>query len=539
MLSLEPTDDLAKPAFHDVDGCTKWLSQLQLTNIGMAQGNLRKQIDELNRYAMKGEARLSVLEMLRDPVAQLQSDFAKRLVGKPLPLTDDEHMLLTALNSLWQAMQNGYLRCLQSAQAGDTHMEKRRAMLWQRSLYYSMQQIAEFTRAGYEPDRATWQQFHALYQNIESAGLQNEAVKDDRFRSGQAFNCQTLYLTILLMHRARLLGLTREQRHTAEHWLMLWSDTLTLMSRCTATKEDAPPLVVDLEGYRGLQSAAHARASASMRCLPMVPLSKQIRIKTILLQQGQTPKKVELDTDLSGKDCIDLLGKLHQCWCEARSDTLVEMPRETSSVHMCVGLEKIYSHISGKSFKPVKDVAKAMKDAQTQIATFGRVLDETGQHNLKELGFLPEEWLVEENSLLRGKLLRLAPTGDRMAAHHIISVFPPDSTAHKAGVIDLIEVAHSGQLYVAVHYLPGQPQAAIANAAESPQPMIKSGSAPCLMLPAMEKLRIPASLVLPRDWFQAGREIELTLADRSKQKVKLGISVERGVDYERVSFKPA
>jgi hypothetical protein len=110
---------------------------------------------------------------------------------------------------------------------------------------------------------------------------------------------------------------------------------------------------------------------------------------------------------------------------------------------------------------------------------------------------------------------------------------------HKAGVIDRIEVAHSGQLYVTLHYLPSQPQAVIANAAESSQAMLKSGSVPCLMLPAMEKLRIPASLVMPRDWFQAGREVELTLVDRSKQKIKLGISVERGVDYERVSFKPA
>ncbi|MBU0689416.1 MAG: hypothetical protein KJ850_04450 [Gammaproteobacteria bacterium] len=536
MLSLEPTDNQATPAFHDVEACKKWLSQLQLTNIGMAQGNLRKQIEELNRYAMKAEARFSILELLRDPVAQLQSDFAKRLIGKPLPLTDDEHLLLTALTSLWQAMQNGYLRCLQSA---DTHMEKKRAMLWQRSLYYGMQQIFEFTRAGYEPDRATWQQFHALYLNVESSGLKNETVKDERFHNKFPVNCQTLYLAALLMHRTRLLGLTREQRHTAEHWLLLWADTLTLLPRCTATKEDAPPLVVDLEGYRGLQSAAHARASTGMRCLPMVPLSKQIRIKTILLQQGQTPKKVELATDLPGKECIDLLGKLHQCWCEARTDTLIEMPRETSAVNMCVGLEKIYSHIAQKPFKPVKDVGKAMQDAQTQIATFGRVLDETGQHNLKELGFIPEAWLVEENTLLRGRLLRHSPTGDRMAAHHIISIFTADSPAHKAGVIDRIEVAHSGQLYVTVHYLPGQPQAVIANAPESPQAMLKSGSVPCLILPAMEKLRIPASLVMPRDWFQAGREIELTRVDRSKQKVKLGISVERGVDYERVSFKLA
>ncbi|MDD2700385.1 MAG: hypothetical protein PHH36_04015 [Sideroxydans sp.] len=539
MLSLEPTDDLAKPAFHDVEGCKKWLSQLQLTNLGIAQGNLRKQIDELNRYAMKGEVRLDILELLREPVAQLQSDFSKRLIGKPLPLTDDEFLLLTALVSMWQSMQNGYLRCLQSAAAGDAHMEKRRAKLWQRSLYYGMQQLVEFTRAGYEPDRAAWQRFHALYLSIEAAGLQNETIKDERFHDRFPHSCLTLYLSTLLMHRARLLDLTREQRRTAEHWLLLWADTLALMARCTATKEDAPPLVVDMEGYRGLQSAEHARASAGMRCLPMVPLSKQIRIKTILLQQGQTPKKVELDTGLPGKDCIDLLGKLHKCWCEARVDTLVEMPRETSSVHMCVGLEKIYSHIAGRPFKPVKDVSKAMQDAQTQIATFGRVLDETGNHELKELGFLPEEWLVEENTLLRGRLLRYSPTGDRLAAHHIISIFTADNPAHKAGVIDRIEVAHSGQLYATVHYLPGQPQAVIANAAESSQAMLLSGSAPCVMLPAMEKLRIPASLVMPRNWFLAGREIELTLVDRSKQKIKLGISVERGVDYERVSFKPA
>ena len=539
MLSLEPTDDLAQPAFHDAEGCRKWLSQLQLTNIGMAQGNLRKQLDELNRYAMKGETRLAILELLREPVAQLQSDFSKRLIGKPLPLTDDEHLLLTALVSLWQAVQNGYLRCLQSAAAGDAQMEKRRATLWQRSLYYGMQQIAEFTRAGYEPDRAAWQRLHALYLSIEESGLQNESVKDERFHDRFPHSCQTLYLATLLMHRARLLGLTREQRHTAEHWLLLWADTLALLPRCTATKEDAPPLVVDMESYRGLQSAAHARASAAMRCLPMVPLSKQIRIKTILLQQGQTPKKVELATDASGKECINLLGRLHQCWCEARADTLVEMPRETGSVYMCVGLEKIYARIAGKPFKPVKDVGKAMQDAQVQIATFGRVLDETGQHDLKELGFLPEDWLVEESTLLRGRLLRHAPTGDRMAAHHIISIFTADDPAHKAGVIDRIEVAHSGQLYVTVHYLPGQPQAVIANAAESAQAMLQSGSAPCLILPAMEKLRIPVSLVMPRDWFQAGREIELTLPDRSKQKVKLGISVERGVDYERVSFRPA
>ncbi len=537
MLSLEPTDDLARPAFQTAEQCRQWLGQLQLTNLGLAQGNLHRQITELNRFPMHADERLRILEVLREPLAQLQKDFAKRLIGKLLPLTDEESLSLTALIGLWQAMLEGYLRCLQAAEAGDAHMAKQRAMLWQRCLYYARQQLAEFTHAGYEPDRQAWQRLHAIYARLEAAGLQDEHVKDAQFHGGLPARGQAIYVATLLMHRARLLGLSRSQAQLVERWLLQWQDTLRLQPRCTASKEDAPPLVVDLDGYRGLQSAAHARASASMRCLPMVPLSKQIRVKTILLQQGETPRKVELETDMSAKDCAALLGRLHQCWCEERTDTLVEMPREAASVYLCAGLEKIYSQIARKPFKAVKEKGKTSQDAQQQIATFGRVLDETGQHDLRELGFLPEEWLMEEDSLLRARLLRSSTQGDRLAANHIVSV-AHNGTPLKAGAIERIEVTHSGQLYIDVHFLPGQPQAVIAQAAphgQSPH----SGSAPCLLLPAMEKLRIPASLVLPRDWFVAGRELELTLPDHNKQKVKLGISVARGADYERVSFKPA
>jgi hypothetical protein len=51
----------------------------------------------------------------------------------------------------------------------------------------------------------------------------------------------------------------------------------------------------------------------------------------------------------------------------------------------------------------------------------------------------------------------------------------------------------------------------------------------------MAKLRIPASIVIPRDWFQTGRNLDFILRDRPKQKVTLGISVEKGNDFERVS----
>jgi hypothetical protein len=41
-----------------------------------------------------------------------------------------------------------------------------------------------------------------------------------------------------------------------------------------------------------------------------------------------------------------------------------------------------------------------------------------------------------------------------------------------------------------------------------------------------------------RDWFGIGRRIELSIKEGSKQDIVLGISVEKGHDFERVSYTP-
>jgi hypothetical protein len=537
MLPLEPTDDLAQPAFKDAASCTQWLSQLQLTNLNLAHGTLRKQLDELNSCPIKGSDRLQTLEVLRETIAVVQNDFAKKLIGKKLPLADDEFLLLLSLSSLWQSMLNGYLRCLQSAEMGDKALAAQTALLCQRCVQYSSLQIGDFLRAGCEPDGKTWQQLHSLYAHIESLDLQNEAVRDERFYAGHPITCRTLYAKTLLMHRARLLGLSRNHWHIAERWLSLWGDAITIEPRCSISKDDAPPLGVDLAGTHALFRARPDLAATSMRYLAMVPLSKLIRVKTILLQQGQTPQQVDLGSELSSKEGVTLLNQLHACWCEARPDSMADTPREASIIHLCVGVEHIYAQIAHKPFKPVKDTAKASQDAQHQIETFGRVLDDTGQHAYKELGFVPEEWLVEEDSLIRAHLLRKTSVGERLANQQLVSVFTPNSTAHKLGFTTLVNVTRTGHLYIGLRYLPGQPQAVIVRG-NADSELLQSGSAAALLLPAIEKLNIPASLVLPRDWFKTGRTLEMMLADLGKQSVTLGFSVEKGSDFERVSFTP-
>ena len=534
MLSLEPTDDLAKPVFKDAASCERWLSQLQLTNLNLAHRTLRTQLDELNRYPMRGKDRLQTLETLRETLNTVQADFAKKLLGKKLPLADEEFTTLIALPSLWQSMLNGYLRCLQSSEAGDSSLASSVALLWHRCLMYSSFQLGEFMRAGCEPDGRSWQRFHAIYALIEKQGLQREVIADKYSRSGRAISCLTLYVKTLLLHRARLLGLRRNQWHIIDHWLDHWGEAFTVEPSCSMSKGDAPPLAVDLVGTRGLIAVQRATSAASMRFLAMVPLSKLIRVKTILLQQGQTPRQNALGDELTSQECINLLNKLHACWCEPHAESLADEPRDGRTVQLCSSLENIYAHIARKAFRQPDTTGTADKEAQKQIETFGRVLDETDRHNLSELGFLAEEWLVEEDGVLHARFLRKSKVGMRLGLNQIVSVRKPDASTYKLGVVTLAIVTRNGQLYIGARYLPGNPQAVIIRGSERDN--LVSGSAAALALPEIANLRIPASLVIPRDWFHAGRDLELTLPENQKQKVVLGISVELGNDFQRVSY---
>ncbi len=537
MLPLEPTDDLAKPAFKDEASCAKWLGQLQLTNLNLAQGTLRAQIDEFNRMPLRGKDRLHTLEALRETVATLQADYVKKLFGKKLPLADEEFTVLIALSNLWLSMLNGYLRCLQSRDAGDSSLSSEGTLLAHRCLLFSALQLGEFLRVGCEPDGKSWQRFHTIYAHIEEQGLQLQAVVDKHNRTGHPVSCRTLYAKVLLLHRARLLGLSRSQWQIVDRWLDQWGDnTFTVEPRCSMSKEDAPPLAVDLAGPHGLVPIQRATSAASMRFLAMVPLSKLIRVKTILLQQGKSPQQLDLGSDLNSKDCIDLLNKLHACWCAQHAESLADEARDAPFVQFCNGIENVYAHIARKPFKQPGSAGIADKEAQKQIETFGRVLDETDRHNLSQLGFLAEEWLVEEDGLLHARLLRKTTAGERLGLNQIICVHKPNATTYKLGVTTLVSVTRSGQLYIGVRYFPGVPQAVIARGSASGSYL--SGAAAALVLPAMENLRIPASIILPRDWFQAGRPLELALSEGQKQNVILGISVDKGNDYERVSFTP-
>lgn len=536
-LPLEPTDDRAAPAFRDAASCAQWLGQMQLTNLHAAHAVLRKQVDEFNRYPMRGLERMHTLELLRETVSSLQGDYAKKLIAKKLPLSADELAVFVAINGLWQGMVTGYQRCLQAYIAGDAQLSALGALLCQRCLLYSGLQIHEYLCAGYEFDGKLWRQLHALYRFSEERSLHLVEVPDNLGGNTRATTCRAVYTKRLLASYAHRANLTRSQVQMLERWLQQWSADITVERSFTNSRGDAPPLAVDLESPHGLQPLRHVSQSDNARYLAMVPLSKLLRVKIILLQQGQSPQQQELGDGCSKTDCIEVLGFLLQRWCEGRGDRATENGERQQQAELCYGMESCYAHTANKPFRPPGKDTGVDTIARKQIESFGRVLSDTDRHNLSEMGYALETWRIHDASVLGAQMLREGISGARLGPNQLAAVRTGSAETFVLGAVSWVTVAQTGQLRAGMRYFPGTPQP-VAMKATGVNLTVSEKHVAALLLPAMETLKIPASLIAPRDWFKPGRVVEIVLPDKQKLNIRMDFSVERGLDYERISFTP-
>ncbi len=302
---------------------------------------------------------------------------------------------------------------------------------------------------------------------------------------------------------------------------------INIERRYSVSRGDAPPLALDLGGMHGLQALEQVRQSDKLCFLAMVPLSKLLRVKTILLQQGQSPQQLELGTDFYGIDCVAFLNLLHHFWCEGLSERLIERHNVAITAQVGFGIDLIYAYIAGKPFQSSRREVDMETVARKQIETLGRTLAESARPASTHF----EPWHMENENILGTRLLRDVQEGERIGLNQLVAVRPEGRESYILGTVKWRTVTRSGQLHVGVHYLPGVPQAVRlqAGAASSRQVL-------ALLLPEMPAQKIPASLIVPRDVFESDRAFDLLHENNDKLAIRMGFSVATGADFERISF---
>ena len=294
-------------------------------------------------------------------------------------------------------------------------------------------------------------------------------------------------------------------------------------------------MAVDLESELGLQLPQLISSSDHIRYLTVDPLSKLIRAKVLSLQQGLSPQQLELGENCNSTECAVLLNYLHQCWCEGRDSRLAARHGVALHAQVSYGMDSCYSYVASKPFRqPIDNMALDGK-SRLQISAFGQVISETSHHDLMALGFVLETWQIENESMRGARLLRMESSNLRLGPGQLIALRPDDTNAFIVGVLSWVKVTKAEKLHIGVRYLPGLPQA-VCMKGTGVNLTISDKYVPALIFPDMPAFKIPTSLVIPRDWFKPGRVVEILYSDNRKSELKMMTSIEKGADFERISF---
>lgn len=522
--------------FSDAITCRQWLKTLPLTNVPLTHAALTAQMELLNRTSFVPLERLKINELLRDPIAFVQLEMARKYLGKPLPLETVQLNNWNSVVGLWAALGAAYRLSLQACLEGDPSASAHAALITQRCLRYTGLQLVEHYRIYREIDKDVWQQAHELYALAEQRGYAMDVVRDSLNKQTDSATCTASYAQILLTSLADPYRLTPKQLSLLDRWLDKWGVRVTI----TATPPEDTSLTVigvDLASSAPPVIGRDDVKLVNPRYLDTDRLATTFRKRIRQLRKNEDPAALGLGEDCIQPDCEALLTVLYQHWFESapKRRNFTRRPGGADKAQAALGMAAIHFFLGGeKPFKQPGETKKLSKREIEDLQFFGRISDQTEQLHISQLGFGLETWQIQDEGALGFRLVRPDRGGMRISLKQLIAIRPADSNTYALGVIKWLIFPSNDGLNIGVRVLPGIPLAIAAR----PVALMTDASnkyVQSFLLPDLPVLKETTSLVLPPGWFAPGRLVEVH-TDEQLVTVRLNSLIEKGSDYERVGF---
>src|SRR6266850_2543289 len=521
----------AAPDFKDSSGCAKWLKALPLINVAPSHVRLLGQLDELNAYNVAPAERLKILELLREPVSFVQKELSKKFASRPAPLAKLEREILDNVHALWDALSYGYQHCLKAVADGASGTNA--ALIGQRVLWCTGQKMIAYYQAYQDVREREWKLLHSAYALVEDKGVAGNEVAHPAHK-GRQTTCTETYAQVLLIDLANPGKLTPRQIELISLWLERWTPKISIGRAPAAAGEGAAPLVVDLSGAAG--ASRRAPEGDTTRVLDTHELGSSVRKRVGLLRKGETPAALGLGEDVTAPLAESLLTMLYRRWCEDKQSRAHPRRSASGTAQTCAGTAAVYYFVTGRALAARGGPQKISQVQHEQIATLGRVTMREDEEPGPPPDFAVETWQIRDESAPGLRLARVDPAASsRLTLGQLLGIRLADAKVFLLCAVKWLSVSVEFELRIGVQILPGIPQGAAirvvgANAAAEQY-------TPAFLLPAVAALQAPETLVVPAGWFKPNREI-VVLTERSS-KLRLASVVDRGADFERVTFEAA
>jgi cyclic-di-GMP-binding protein len=324
----------------------------------------------------------------------------------------------------------------------------------------------------------------------------------------------------------------------AEKLLRMWVRKVQVRALPVEGSPASLPLTVDIDRPIGARPLTAGELKPNHRLLDVDQLSKSIRRRIFGLQKDEEPAALGLPTDVAPGDALDQLTRLHKLWCEgAPPRPPAKIPNE-KSVALAFGLNEIYFFVTGgKAFEQPDKKREMTSQEKQDIEVFGRVTERTQSMMVSEYNFSVENWAVVDEMMGAWRLQRPPTSSKGVAIGRLVAMRIGDTAPFFLARVSALSQETDGRIIATITLFPGKPEPVPVRAADARNRANAHWSAG-FRLPALERIKIPASLIVGTRVASRGRGVEVWEggAEGKGRECTVEDIIDHGTDYDRITI---
>jgi len=519
----------------------QWLARLVLAEPSQAGQRLFQALYTLNRMDIDPDDRIRMMELYRTPVSITVSNLHTHFSHFALPLRPRLKQLADFLRQLHLEMAYGYKHVLASAIREPQYWKNDAVLL---SVARTIEYLGNVLLSSYQVYMPTpagvWKDIHALYWFVERHQRQNDDLS--ALNGGEELSVAKAYLQVLMLGLCGPYQLPLNDIHRVRAFLARWAGRAEIRSSIESV-DPAGHFLLDLEADHPAvpfprDVPLHMNALPALRAVNAIELARTVHGFVTRLQKGEPSHALSLGFECVGSVCIDALKRMMRSWGMAGRRHFTRRQRK-EPLSLCVGLPAVHFFASGQMpFVDPRMAAMAL-DTGAEVPSDSDLKAEanTVSANMSspESGYLfrvDNRWQLRDESAGGLSIMRIGDLGPQIRVGDLIGIQDVALDQWRVGVARWVKSPDSRQVEMGVEMLaPSARTLAIAPAGDAAAP-----ATPALLLPAVEALRQPASLIVERGTCQRGEDIHMLEAGLPPRRVRVLSVVERTSAFSQVVF---
>lgn len=514
-----------------------WLSTLPLTDSVQTAQQLYQALFTLNRMALDSDDRLLLMELYRKPVAAVSAGLQTHFARLALPLKPRLKQLADFLCQLHMEMAYGYKHVVRAGLSARKPYESEVFLFaMERAIRYLGEVLLRSYQIYTPAPVGVWKEIHSYYRYTELHNCATDLFAIEGVEEGATITGS--YLQTLMLALCGPYQLPQNECLQVNAFLNRWAHKASIGPVKLST-DPVGHFLIDFDSDH--PAAPFPRdvplhAAPNLRSLNAVELARVVHDFSKQLQKGVAPNTLGLGFECIGTSCSDTLKRMLRFWGLA-GPRQFSRRRSQQPLALCVGLNAVHFFASGQQPFTLSQIHAGTIDNAASVPDRAELEAEQREERsviapLPELFRIDSRWQVRDESAAGLSLTRSGDLGVPIRVGDLLGIQNSVLQQWRIGVVRWVKSADAQHVEMGVEMLAPR----VIAVAVRPAGVKDAAFTQALLLPSIEVLHQPASLLLARGSSLPGEDLELVEGDQDARRVRILNTLERSAGFAQVVF---